>query len=71
MSSQLQASPTASTSQPPEGTTDTLTAGDKYHDEDEPLSGEFGEFIHRVSDLVDKYWNGSKSLMKNPRFKCM
>ena len=27
-------------------------------------------FIVRVSELVDKYWNGSKSLLKNQRFKC-
>ena len=39
---------------------------------DQPLSlmpGDFGEAIGRISELVDKYWNGSKSLLKNVRFK--
>ena len=35
------------------------------------VSGEFGDAILRVSDLVDKYWNGSKSLLKNIRFKSL
>ena len=33
------------------------------------VAGDFSDAILRVSDLVDKYWNGSKSLLKNIRFK--
>ena len=33
------------------------------------LDAETSSFIIRVSELADKYWNGSKSLLKNPRFK--
>ena len=33
------------------------------------MPGDFGEAIYKVSDLVDKYWNGSKSLLKSVRFK--
>ena len=33
------------------------------------LGGEFGDVIMKVSALVDKYWTGSRSLLRNQRFK--
>jgi hypothetical protein len=33
------------------------------------VDSECAAYIGRVSDLADKYWNGSKSLVKNQRFK--
>ena len=29
----------------------------------------YDPFIKKISDMVDKYWNGAKSLTKSPRFK--
>ncbi|XP_074645718.1 centrosomal protein of 72 kDa-like isoform X2 [Tubulanus polymorphus] len=36
----------------------------------EPLS-EYSSFLYQICDLVDKYWNGSKSLHKHPKFNVM
>jgi hypothetical protein len=38
----------------------------------EPIPGEtpaFKEFLFKMSDLVDRYWNGTKSLHKNDKYK--
>ena len=38
----------------------------------EPIPGEtpaFKEFLFKLSDLVDRYWNGTKSLHKNDKYK--
>jgi hypothetical protein len=38
----------------------------------EPIPGEtpaFKEFLFKISDLVDRYWNGTKSLHKNDKYK--
>ena len=31
--------------------------------------GEYSDIIERISDLVDRYWNGSKSLIGNLKFR--
>ena len=33
--------------------------------------GEYSDIIERISDLVDRYWNGSKSLIGNLKFRGM
>ncbi|CAC5375297.1 unnamed protein product [Mytilus coruscus] len=40
--------------------------------ENEPVQGEtptYREFLFKMCDLVDRYWNGTKSLHKNPKYK--
>ena len=29
---------------------------------------EYGDFISKLSNLADKYWNGSRSLVENKRY---
>ena len=33
--------------------------------------GEYSDIIERISDLVDRYWNGSRSLIGNLKFRGM
>ena len=33
--------------------------------------GEYSDAIERISNLVDRYWNGSKSLIGNLKFRGM
>ena len=57
--------PTDAAGQPPDHhARDSETAPSPVH-----VPGDVGEVIGHVSDLVDKYWNGSKSLLKSVRFK--
>ena len=45
---------------------------DKYQDPGHGSSlGEYSDIIERISDLVDRYWNGSKSLIGNLKFRGM
>lgn len=40
--------------------------------ENEPVPGEtpvYRDFLFKLCDLVDRYWNGTKSLHKNPKYK--
>ncbi|XP_071177138.1 centrosomal protein of 72 kDa-like [Mytilus edulis] len=40
--------------------------------ENEPVQGEtptYKDFLFKMCDLVDRYWNGTKSLHKNPKYK--
>ena len=33
------------------------------------VAGEYARFISTISNMVDKYWNGNRSLLRNQRFK--
>lgn len=40
--------------------------------ENDPVAGEtptYKDFLFKMCDLVDRYWNGTKSLHKNPKYK--
>jgi hypothetical protein len=41
----------------------------KCDKDEEETTQEYESFISKFSELADKYWNGSKSLLKNKRFK--
>ncbi len=35
----------------------------------EDVMGEYSDTIEQISDIVDRYWNGSKSLLSNYPFR--
>jgi hypothetical protein len=41
----------------------------KCSDDELVMPQEYESVIIKFSELADKYWNGSKSLLKNKRFK--
>ena len=45
------------------------SAAKELNDNEEESNNEHSGFINKFSELADKYWNGSKSLLKNKRFK--
>ncbi|XP_069595450.1 leucine-rich repeat-containing protein 36 isoform X5 [Ranitomeya imitator] len=51
--------------------TDDLLSGNELRNRESPGSGEspaINEVLHHLMDLVDRYWNGSGSLLQNQRF---
>ncbi|XP_073411080.1 leucine-rich repeat-containing protein 36 isoform X2 [Dendrobates tinctorius] len=56
---------------PPVSSTDNLLSGNEVKNRAPPCSGEgpdVNDVLHRLMDLVDRYWNGSGSLLHNQRF---
>ncbi|XP_069595447.1 leucine-rich repeat-containing protein 36 isoform X2 [Ranitomeya imitator] len=56
---------------PPVSSTDDLLSGNELRNRESPGSGEspaINEVLHHLMDLVDRYWNGSGSLLQNQRF---
>ena len=45
------------------------TDGDEVDSTLSDLSPSHRNFLEKISELSDKYWNGAKSLLKHPRFR--